>query len=65
MSTDDRVSQIEAELKALSQKRKALISELRSIAIGVDVGIERSRSGNGGHAWIFFEEEISALKQDN
>ena len=31
MSTDDRVSQIEAELKALSQKRKTLISELRSI----------------------------------
>lgn len=31
MSTDERVSQIEAELKALSQKRKTLISELRSI----------------------------------
>jgi hypothetical protein len=26
----------------------------------VHVGIERSRSGNGGHAWIFFSEPIPA-----
>ena len=31
MDTDRRVSQIEAELKTLSQKRKELINELRSI----------------------------------
>lgn len=29
--------------------------------LGVDVAIERSRSGNGGHAWIFFSEPVSAL----
>jgi superfamily II DNA or RNA helicase len=27
---------------------------------GVPVAIERSRSGNGAHAWIFFKENISA-----
>lgn len=27
---------------------------------GVDVAIERSRSGNGAHAWLFFEEPIPA-----
>ena len=27
---------------------------------GVPVAVERSRSGNGAHAWIFFAEEISA-----
>jgi len=27
---------------------------------GVPVAIERSRSGNGAHAWIFFEENIPA-----
>ena len=27
--------------------------------IAIPVAIERSRSGNGGHAWIFFEESIS------
>lgn len=27
---------------------------------GLDVALERSRSGNGGHAWIFFDEAIPA-----
>src|SRR5258708_19364349 len=27
---------------------------------GIPVAIERSRSGNGAHAWIFFAEPISA-----
>ena len=27
---------------------------------GVSVGIERSRSGNGAHAWIFFREPVKA-----
>jgi len=26
----------------------------------VPVAVERSRSGNGGHAWLFFEEPVSA-----
>ena len=29
-------------------------------AKGVPVAIERSRSGNGAHAWIFFEEPVAA-----
>lgn len=29
--------------------------------IGIEVAIERSRSGNGGHAWIFFSEAVPAL----
>ena len=28
-------------------------------AKGVPVAIERSRSGNGAHAWIFFNEPIA------
>ncbi len=27
---------------------------------GVTVAVERSRSGNGGHAWMFFSEPVSA-----
>jgi hypothetical protein len=29
-------------------------------AKGVPVAIERSRSGNGAHAWIFFKEPVAA-----
>lgn len=29
--------------------------------LGVEVAVERSRSGNGGHAWIFFREPVIAL----
>lgn len=29
--------------------------------LGVDPAIERSRSGDGGHAWIFFGEPVPAL----
>ncbi len=29
-------------------------------SMGVDIGIERSRSGNGAHAWIFFSEPVLA-----
>ena len=29
--------------------------------LGLEVAVERSRSGNGGHAWIFFSEPLQAL----
>lgn len=29
--------------------------------MGISVGIERSRSGNGGHAWIFFAHPVPAV----
>jgi len=30
--------------------------------LGVPVVIERSRSGNGAHAWIFFAEPVPAVE---
>jgi hypothetical protein len=30
-------------------------------ALGLPVAIERSRSGNGGHLWLFFAEAIPAI----
>lgn len=29
--------------------------------MGISIGIERSRSGNGGHAWIFFAHPVPAV----
>jgi len=29
--------------------------------MGISVGVERSRSGNGGHAWIFFVHPVPAV----
>jgi len=29
--------------------------------MGISVGVERSRSGNGGHAWIFFSRPLPAV----
>ncbi len=41
---------------------KAAVAAIRSAARshGVEAYIERSRSGNGGHVWFFFETAISA-----
>ena len=30
--------------------------------MGVPISVERSRSGNGGHVWLFFEEPIPCVK---
>lgn len=30
-------------------------------SLNIPIAIERSRSGNGAHAWLFFEEAVSAL----
>ena len=29
--------------------------------MGISVGVERSRSGNGGHAWVFFARPVPAV----
>ncbi len=28
---------------------------------GIPAVVERSRSGNGGHGWVFFSEEVPAV----
>ena len=39
------------------------VDAFRSVcdSLHIPVAIERSRSGNGAHAWLFFEEPISAI----
>lgn len=44
------------------EKYEADVTAFREICseYGVPIAVERSRSGNGAHAWIFFSEPISA-----
>lgn len=39
------------------------VAAFRSVCdmLAIPIAIERSRSGNGAHAWLFFEEAVSAL----
>lgn len=49
---------------ALSKDWQQEVDALRNIcsAVGIDALVERSRSGHGAHAWIFFSEAIQAIK---
>ncbi|MCD4819978.1 MAG: DEAD/DEAH box helicase [Candidatus Cloacimonetes bacterium] len=51
---------IDFDKKCWKKDISALYSTCTKLEI--PVSIEISRSGNGGHIWIFFSEEISALK---
>jgi len=39
------------------------VSVFRSVCkdMNIPIAVERSRSGNGAHAWLFFEEPVSAI----
>lgn len=52
------------ENTASSKDWEQEVDALREIclSVGVDALVERSRSGNGAHVWIFFSEAIQAAK---
>jgi len=68
------LEQIDARLSSLEQKKANLIAlknqltqaqeiaikTIHTFTLGVPHLIERSRSGNGAHIWIFFSETIDA-----
>ncbi|MCY4523951.1 MAG: hypothetical protein OXB84_04350, partial [Halobacteriovoraceae bacterium] len=51
-----------ADFGGKNWKKDVLFFKNTANDIGVDCAIERSRSGNGAHAWIFFSHHIPALK---
>lgn len=51
LACDFDESSWQADLLALCETAKSL---------GIDVAMERSRSGKGGHAWIFFADSVPA-----
>jgi superfamily II DNA or RNA helicase len=60
MRTDETCWFLAADFDKKSWKRDVVAFRDTAQAKGVPVVIERSRSGNGAHAWIFFEEPVAA-----
>ena len=60
MRTDETCWFLAADFDKKSWKRDVVAFRDTARAKGVPVAIERSRSGNGAHAWIFFEEPVAA-----
>ena len=57
---DDTCTFLAADFDKEHWKNDILAYKKAAENIGVEVSIERSRSGNGGHAWIFFQAPLSA-----
>lgn len=60
MRADETCWFLAADFDKKSWKRDIVAFRDTARAKGVPVAIERSRSGNGAHAWIFFEEPVAA-----
>lgn len=57
---DDTCSFLACDFDESSWKEDVLAYKQAARELGIEVYIERSRSGKGGHAWIFFEEYVHA-----
>src|SRR5262249_18826732 len=57
---DDSCVFLACDFDETSWKDDVLAYKQTARELGIDVAIERSRSGNGAHAWIFFEEPTPA-----
>jgi superfamily II DNA or RNA helicase len=58
--SDDSCRFLACDFDESSWQQDVLTFQDAASSVGIEVAIERSRSGNGAHAWIFFEEPISA-----
>src|SRR5260221_1371849 len=60
MLADNTCSFLAADFDEGEWRRDAFAFKDACVRHGIPAAIERSRSGNGAHAWIFFEEPIPA-----
>jgi len=51
---------IAADFDKKSWQEDVLEYKNSATQMGIDVAVEKSRSGNGAHAWIFFSEDVPA-----
>lgn len=57
---DDTCTFLACDFDESSWQSDLLAYRKTAQSLGIDVAMERSRSGKGGHAWIFFEEPLPA-----
>lgn len=57
---DDTCNFLACDFDESSWKEDVLTYKQTARELGLEVAVERSRSGNGSHAWIFFEEYVPA-----
>lgn len=57
---DDNCKFLATDFDDENWEQDVLLFKQEAENLGIDVVFERSRSGNGGHAWIFFSEFIPA-----
>ena len=60
INSDDMCSFLAADFDKGNWKEDALCYKQVGNELGVDIAIEISKSGNGAHCWIFFNELVSA-----
>ena len=58
--SDDTCKFLAADFDDKQWEQDIIFFKKEAEKLGIDVAIERSRSGHGGHAWIFFSEFIPA-----
>ena len=65
VQADCTVSLLVADFDGAGWQRESLAYVHAGRSVGVDVALERSRSGDGAHAWVFFDEPLpSSLARD-
>lgn len=57
---DDTCTFLACDLDETNWADDVTVYRRSGMEVGVDVAVERSRSGNGAHAWIFFSEAVPA-----
>lgn len=57
---DDTCNFLACDFDESSWKQDVIAYKKAARELGIEVAVERSRSGNGAHAWIFFDEPVPA-----
>lgn len=57
---DDTCTFLATDFDKSTWKEDVFAFKNAGLELGIEMSVERSRSGNGAHAWIFFNESVSA-----